>query len=226
MFAARGQATLTMSPANADVQFVVARGPERFPVFGVNPNGRGGANLNPIYYGAWTIGGGVRAVPNADLLADYTLKTEVVYRIPYRTNTSLPAIEPEAYLQYAFGFDRLFPNVFTDRDQITATVEWAGETGANDAASSFRRFDDDLVLRAFWEANDFDRSSLEVRGIVDPAGDSWAAEAIYEQQLRSLHEDLKMTLGVQLFGSSDSGAGFFGFFPDNSNVEVGLRLDF
>ncbi|MFT4840359.1 MAG: hypothetical protein ACI90M_000815, partial [Candidatus Azotimanducaceae bacterium] len=55
----------------------------------------------------------------------------------------------------------MIPNVFTDKDQITATLEWVGETGANDSTAVFRAFDDDLVIRAFWEANDFARTSIE-----------------------------------------------------------------
>lgn len=224
-FAVRTSSTLTTAPANADVQLVAARGPERFPDFAVTPNPAGGVDLVPVHYGTWTLGGGFRAVPNAPGWAAYTLKTEVVGKIPYRLD-GRPASLPDDYVQYAFGFDRAFPNVFTDRDQITATVEWVGETGANDRTSIYRPFGDDLVLRGLWEAKDFDRTSVELRAIFDGGGEEWIAEGVYERQLRMIHEDLQLELGARWFEVDRSEPGFFALFPDNSAVWVAVRLDF
>ena len=133
---------------------------------------------------------------------------------------------PDEYVQYAFGFDRLFPNLFADGDQLTATVEWVGETGASDPTSVFRPFDDDLVLRALWEANDFARSQIELRGFLDPNKNEWVVEAIAKRQLRSIHEDLQLEIGVQVFDPARTEPGFFALFPNNTNVQVGLRIDF
>ncbi|MCR9248629.1 MAG: hypothetical protein NXI31_26680 [bacterium] len=224
-FAVRTQNVLNTPIANADVQLLAARGPDRFPLFNAAPNALGGVDLTPTYFGIWTVGGGFRAVPNVDALADYTLKTEVVYKVPYRIDGS-PAALPDEYLQYAFGFDRLFPNVFTDKDQITFTAEWVGETGANDSTSLYRPFDDDLVLRGFWEANDFDRTSVELRAIFDGGGEEWIAEGILQRQLRMIHEDLQFELGLRWFEIDRSEPGFFALFPNNSNVWVAIRLDF
>ena len=222
--AVRAQSTLTTGIANADLQLVAARGPDRFPVFGVAVNGLGGLDLTPQYFGSWTIGGGLRAVPNAESLADYTLKAEVVYKIPYRTD-ALPTELPDEYLQYAFGFDRIIPNVFSSQDQLTLTAEWVGEVGANDSTAAFRPFDDDLVLRGFWEANDFARTSLELRGIADFNKEEWIVETIFGRQLRSIHEDLSFEVGVQWIDAASSGS-FFSLFPNNTNLSVALRMDF
>ncbi len=223
--ALRGQATVSTSPANADVQFVAARGPDRFPLFTQSIAAGGGVNLVPNYYGMWTIGGGVRAVPNVESLAAYTLKAEVVYKVPYRFDDQTLAL-PDEYLQYAFGFDRTIPKVFGDNDQITATVEWVGEVGANDSTAVFRPFDDDLVLRVLWEANDFARTSIELRGILDPNKQEYVVEGIYQRQLRSIHEDLQFEVAARWFDVARSEIGFFSLFPDNTSMWMSLRFDF
>ncbi|MFT4512765.1 MAG: hypothetical protein ACI91B_001464 [Planctomycetota bacterium] len=223
--ALRGQATVSTDPANADVQFVAARGPDRFPLFAQSIASGGGTNFVPSYYGMWTVGGGVRAVPNYESLAAYTLKAEVVYKVPYNFSDQSLTL-PDEYLQYAIGFDRVIPNVFTDKDQITATLEWVGETGANDSTSVFRPFDDDLVVRAFWEANDFARTSIELRGFADPNKQEYLVEGIYQRQLRSIHEDLQLELGMRWFDVARSEPGFFNLFPNNSSVWMSFRLAF
>ena len=87
-------------------------------------------------------------------------------------------------------------------------------------------FDDDLVLRALWEANDFARTSVEFRGIIDASSQEWIVEGIFQRQIRSISEDLQFEFGVQYFEPDRSEPGFFALFPNNSNVRVGLRLDF
>ena len=222
--AARAQSTLTTAAANADVQLVFARGPDRFPLFEAVP-GSGGDVLAPTYFGSTTIGGGIRAVPNSELLSDYTLKAEVVYRQPFRLR-GRPAELPDDYVQYALGFDRVFPNVLTDRDTLTATLEWVGEVGASDPTSLYRPFDDDLVVRVLWEANNFARQRVELRGFVDFDKRETLVEAILQTQLRSVHEDLKLELGLRLLDAATEQPGFFSLFPDNSTVWTSLRLDF
>ncbi|MCZ6689794.1 MAG: hypothetical protein O7H41_09340 [Planctomycetota bacterium] len=223
--AVRGQSTLSTSPANADLQLIAARGPEQFPLLDPRPQPSGVVELVPVYYGVWTLGGGLRAVPNADPWSQATLKTEVVYKSPYRTADE-PNEVPDPYTQYVVGVDWLFPTVFDQQDQVTVTVEYLGEVGADDPASEFRPFRSDIVLRALWEANDFSRTSLELRGLVDVETAEFVAEAILERQLRFVHEDLKVRLGVQYFEPDRSEPGFFAFFPNNTNVSVALRYDF
>ena len=222
--AARAQSTLSTAAANADVQLVFARGPDRFPLF-EPAQGSAGDVLAPTYFGSTTIGGGLRAVPNGDLLSDYTLKAEVVYRQPFRMR-GRPSALPDDYVQYAFGFDRIIPDAFTDRDTLTATVEWVGEVGATDPTSLYRPFDDDLVVRLLWEANNFARQRVELRGFVDFDKREALVEASVQTQLRSIHEDLKLELGVRWFEVATDEPGFFGLFPDNSTVWTSLRLDF
>ncbi len=61
LYAARAQGTLRSAPFNADLQFLIARGPDRFPLIQM-----AGGELSPFYFGTTTVGGGVRAVPNED----------------------------------------------------------------------------------------------------------------------------------------------------------------
>lgn len=223
MFAARFQSTLTSAPANADLQLLLARGPDHFPLLMAS-----GGELVPFYFGNTTIGGGLRAVPNEDalgaLLSTLTLKAEVAAKKPYLfEDSSLGPIDD--YVQYVLGVDRQFPNLALDGDLLTLTVEYAGETGADDAFSLLRPFQSDVILRGLWEANDFSRTSLEARAIVDTELDEQAFEAVFEHQLRGLHEDLKLIVQLQILDFDDP-AGLFSQLPDNTSVSVGLRFEF
>ncbi|MFT5151809.1 MAG: hypothetical protein ACI841_001796, partial [Planctomycetota bacterium] len=225
LFATRFQSTLTTDPLNADLQLLVAHGPERMPSIAV---GRGGV-LAPAYYGATTFGAGLRAVPNQDVLGEFlstlTLKAEVVFKDPYAYDDS-PIAQPQDYLSYVVGVDRSFYDVLREQDTLTMTVEYAVETGADDASSDLRLFQNDVVLRGLWEAGDFARTSIEMRAIVDLDESESIAEAIYQRQLRSVHEDLKLTLQFQHFNAGDEQASVIDLFPDNTSVAVGLRWDF
>ena len=223
-WALRAQSTLTTAPVNADLQVVLARGPDRFPLFEAVPGTNGGV-VAPTYFGTTTVGGGVRAVPNLEALADYTLKAEVVYKQPFRFK-GRPSDLPDDYVQYAVGFDRLFPNVLASNDLLTATAEWVGEQGAADLTSLYRPFDDDLVLRLLWQANDFARQQVELRAVADFAKREYLLEASYQTQLRDLHEDLQLEVGVRWFELDGDAPGFFNFFPNNSSVWTSLRFDF
>ena len=222
--AGRFQSTLTTTPANADLQFVVSYGPERTPL--VVPVG---TVRVPAYYGAWTFGAGLRAVPNQDAAGDFlstlTFKTELVYKRPYTFEDS-PIAEPDDYFAYVFGIDRPFYNVFKDQDTLTLTVEYAGEQGADDIATLFRPFRNDIILRGFWEANDFARTSLELRGIWDFDTSEYIIEGIFERQLRAIDDDLKLIAQVQVFEPPGTGESLFDFFPNNSSAALGLRWDF
>ncbi|MFT5284229.1 MAG: hypothetical protein ACI8TQ_000385 [Planctomycetota bacterium] len=224
LFGVRLQSTLQTRAANADLQFLVARGPEHMPVIGPR-----GGELVPFYFGTTTVGGGLRLVPNSDVLGDFlstlTLKAELAFKDPYRFDES--SLEtPADYLQYAFGVDRLFPNLFADGDQLTTTIEYVGETGASDSdlAARLRPFRSDFVLRGFWELNDFSRTSLEARAILDTELNENIYEFIFERQLRSIHEDLKLITAVQVFDADDT-EGLFSALPDNTNGRVSLRFE-
>ena len=226
LYAARFQSTFQSSPLNADLQLLVAHGPERGPTAVVDPLPT--PRLIPVYHGARTFGLGVRAVPNEDalghFLATLTLKAEVVYKDPFGLDAS-SFDAPEDYLAYVLGVDRVFYGLFTDQDQLTATVEYAGEDGADDAASVFRPFANDLILRGFWEANDFARRSFELRGLWDLDTDELVLESIFETQLRSIHEDLQLRVQFQFFDLADTGDSLFDFFPNNTSLAAGLRWD-
>ena len=154
-----------------------------------------------------------------------TIKAEVAYTNPYTFDGS-PIDTPDDYWAYVLGVDRTFDRPFGDVDSLTMTVEYAGESGAEDFTSLFRPFRDDVVLRAFWEANDFARQSLELRAIIDLDVDEQIYEALYERQLRSVHEDLRLIVHAQVIQAADPGESFFSLFPDSSSLAIGLRFDF
>ncbi len=225
MYATRFQSTLTTGPMNADVQVLAARGPDRSPGIALNTAG----DLAPAYYGALTTGFGLRAVPNQDVLGEFlstlTLKAEVIHRSPYSFDNT-PFATPDDYWAFVLGVDRSFYEVLKEQDSLTLTVEYARETGADDPTTQLRIFQNDLILRGFWEANDFERTSFELRGIFDMEASESVTEAIFERQLRALHEDVKLTLQFQHFDSAAGGNTLLGQFPDNSSVAIGLRWDY
>lgn len=226
----RVQSTVATGPFNADLQFVAADGPGRFPAVGlVAPSGGLGAALAPVYFDATVVGAGVRAVPNEGVfgeeLAKYTLKAEIAHTTT-RSYQNAPVDAPDDFTAFVVGVDRVFDGVWLGQDSLTATVEYARENGASDVQSVFRPFRNDLILRAFWEAGDFERTSLELRALIDLDVHETIGEVLYGTQLRRWHEDLKLTVGLQLFDRGDEGVSFFGLFPNNSSALVGLRWDF
>lgn len=224
-FALRYQSTLNTSFANADVQLLAAQGPSRVPSFTTGGSGE----LLPAYFRATTVGGGFRAVPNEDVagrfLSTLTLKAEVVHTDPSAFDGS-PIASPDAFTAFVFGVDRSFYEIFGDADEIIATVEYARETSTTDPASLFRPFRDDLILRALYEANDFARQSLELRALFDLDIDEQIYELIYETQLRSIDEDMKLTVQLQHIDAADPGESFFGALESLSSLAIGLRWDF
>lgn len=224
LFAVRYQSTLQTPFANADIQALAARGPERAPTLFVG----GGAQL-PAYFGVATAGAGFRAVPNEEVagrfLSTLTLKGEFVHKTPYTFDGS-PVEAPDEYFTSVIGVDRSFFGLFTELDQLTVTVEFAKETGASDPSALLRPFREDLILRAFWEANDFARQSLEVRGLFDLDLNETIVELLYERQLRSIHPDVRLIVELRGFDTASFGESFFSLFPNNSSVAVGLRWDF
>ena len=224
LYAARFQSTLTSDVAGADLSVIASRGPSRTP-FVSDLAG----TLVPAYYGAATFGAGLRAVPNEEaagsFLSALTLKAEVVYTGPYSLEGS-PIETPDDYIAYVLGIDRSFYGVLSDQDELTFTIEYAGESGADDAAAFFRPFRDDLIFRGLFEANDFARQSLEARAIVDLDVDENIFELLYERQLRSVHEDLKLITQLQVFDRAEPGESFYGSLEDLTSLAVGLRFDF
>ena len=226
-YAARFNATLDTGPANSDVQVVVARGPDRFPTFTVR-NTASGARQMPVYYGSTTVGAGFRAVPNEDwagsFLATLTLKLEAVWRKPYRFDDT-PVATPDDHVAVVAGVDRAFYGVLRNEDQLTMTLEYAREDGAKDLAGRLRPFRNDLVVRALWDANDFARTSIELRGLFDLDDHENIGEFVLERQLRGIHEDLKLRVRAQVFDRGAPGRTLFGFFPNNSSLSIALRWD-
>ncbi len=228
LYAIRFQASLYSGPINADIQTLVSRGPERFPSFSIRATG-GVPLAQPAYFGAWTFGAGLRAVANEDtlgaFLAKITFKLEMVYKLPYSFDGS-PIETPDDYFAFVVGVDRVFNDVFMNQDQLTLTLEYAREEGASDLTSVYRPFRNDLIVRLFWEANDFSRTSLEGRAIFDLDKNEIVWEVIFQRQLRFIDEDLSLTLQVQGFEAASSGQTLYNAFPDNTSVLIGFRWNF
>ncbi|TQV68139.1 hypothetical protein FKG94_23910 [Exilibacterium tricleocarpae] len=226
-YALRFQSTFNLSVLNADFQLVAAKGPDRNPfVTQLNT-----AALAPVYYGNRMIGAGVRAVPDftgtADFLTGVALKLEMAYHSPYKfDDTPIPALD--SYLSYVVGFDRVFYTILSDRDELTLTVEFAGEAGVSRAESlAFSRpFSRDIITRVLWQAGNFSRSSLELRGIYDLDNDEHVVEGTATTSLLRWHEDLKVELSVLYINPATDQQGAFSQLPDNTSVSVTLRFDF
>ena len=229
----RFDSTLSTNVVSADVQVLASRGPERTPLIGVVPQADGRLGFVPQYYGLWTMGGGFRAVPEFDGWSKFTLKGEVAYKRSYVfSDFTGPGqvdltVKPEDYVQFVGGVDRSFVNLFIEQDELTLTLEYAGEAGADDAATLFRPFNADLALRAHWSAGDFARSSLEMRGIIDVKNGEIIAEGVAARQLRFIHDDLKLQISGRYLRSSEQDGSVLSFFPtNNSSLSGRLQFDF
>jgi hypothetical protein len=217
--------TLATGLFNADVQYLYSRGPERMPLFAMQPGMETGMDIIPVYYGVDVAGAGLRAVPNRAGWSKLTLKLEAAYKRPYETDSlGMPA--PEDYVQYAAGADRLFSGVFSDKDEVQLLVEYIGETGADDPAAQLRPFRSDLAARLMWRAGDFARTSFEVRGFVDVKSGESMGELSARRQLRFLHENLSLELSAQLFRPQRDELGLLALFPNNSHVRSRLQMAF
>ena len=169
-------------------------------------------------------------MPKGDWLSKLTFKTEVVFSYPYRYGEG-PMVLPDDYLQYVAGFDRIFNTPFTRLDSLTFTAEYLGEyiTDENDFLSLFRPFDNDVAARLFWEAKDFARFSIELRGVVDVKNGELIGEGTIGRQLRFIHDDLRFEVAGQYVRperDADDEPGLFAFFPNNSNVRVRMGFNF
>jgi hypothetical protein len=221
----RFQSTWNTSFANSDLQLIAARGPSRAPSFALSRQGE----LTPAYFGASTLGLGIRSVPNEDTAGDFlaalTLKAEVVYTASYDFEDSA-AEDQGDYLAYVLGVDRSWYGAFGAAGDVTLTVEYAGESGGEEEAALLRPFRNDLIGRVLFESNDFARQSFELRALVDLGVEERIYEAVFERQLRSIDEDLKLTLQLQIFDLDDEPGSFFGSLENLSSIAIGLRWDF
>ncbi len=225
-YALRFTGTMNTKPVNADVQVIASAGPERFPAIVPNP---AFSRQVPVYYGVGTFGLGFRAVPNeaalGEQLAKLTLKAEAIYKHPY-TFADSPIDAPDNYVAMVVGVDRTFSSAITDGDDLILTVEFAREWGAGDPTSRLRPFRNDLIVRALWNVNDFDRTSLEVRFLYDLDHGEAIGEIIAEHQLRFIDDNLKLGFQLQIFDPADRGESFLGAFPNNSSLAISLRWQF
>ena len=221
--AVRFEHTFNTRPFNADVSYLVSHGPQRFPYF-LPVQGPVGVDFIPVYYGVTVAGLGMRAVPNTVGWSRLTFKLELAYKRPFEFKGS-PGQRQDDYVQYTTGFDLLINPVFTKRDEILLTLEYAGENGASDLASIFRPFDSDIAVRLFWQPLDFSRTSIELRAVVDVKHAELVAEATVGQQLRFIHDDLRMTVTGTYMRAAPNGQGFLTSFSNNSAVVVRLQMD-
>lgn len=202
LLALRAEHTLATPWLNADLQYVVARGPAHVPTIGVAPQDDGSLHFVPEYFGTWTIGGGFRAVPNGRL-SELTFKAEVAYVVPYELGP-LSAELPERYLQLAAGFSRTFS--FESDAELSVNVEVLGELGADDALARARLFQRDCAVRVAWSANDPARTEVEARAVVDWRDGTVLANLVARRQLLALHRDLGLELEAQLVRIGDDSA--------------------
>lgn len=224
MFGAlRFEHTLNTRPFNADVSYLVSHGPDRFPYF-LPVQGPVGTDFVPVYYGVTVAGLGMRAVPNTVGWSRLTFKLELAYKRPFELEGS-PGQRQDDYVQYTTGFDLLINPVFTERDEILLTIEYAGENGASDLASVFRPFDADIAVRLFWQALDFARTTVELRAVVDVKHAELVAEATVGQQLRFIHDDLRLTVTGTYMRAATDGQGLLQFFSNNSGIVARLQFD-
>jgi hypothetical protein len=217
---ARLEHTLNTAAFNADCQYVVSAGPEDFPVLDELPD----ADVVPTYYGAWSVGGGFRAVPNAEGWSKVTFKAEVVYKRPYR----LGGLErnPDDYVQFATGLDRSFNGLLASQDDLLVILEYLGDVGANDAPSLLRPFDSDVVLALLWARNDLARWSAELRAIVDVTSAETIASLELRRQLHPISDDLRVSLFGQLVRPAASEVTLLSSLPNATEVRAQLRYTF
>lgn len=216
--------TLNTGLFSADFIYIGARGPSRFPNVTPVPQMDGSVELRTEYFGAWIGGGGFRLVPDVPWWSKLTFKTEVVYVRPYLLEG---ANKPDRYVQFVAGFDRIFNGLITDLDSVILTIEYLGEELADDLLSQFRPFENDVAVRVFWDAKDFSRTSIELRGVVDVKNGELIGQATIGRQLRFLHDDLSFEILTQWVRPERDEATFFSFFPNNnSNVRARMEFNF
>ena len=125
------------------------------------------------------------------------------------------------------GFDRSFAGVFSAKDDVVLTLEYAGEQGPTDVAALLRPFDSDVATRIAWSARDFSRTKLEARAVVDVTNGELIAEGSASRQLRFIHDDLKLEVGGRYLRPATSEPTLLSGLPlDNSRVHARLQFDF
>ena len=84
----------------------------------------------------------------------------------------------------------------------------------------------DVAVRLAWAANDFARTSFEVRAIVDVSNAELIGEAVLKRQLRFIHDDLRLELSGQRVRPDEDDGELLSRFPDPSRVDVRLQWDY
>ena len=221
LLALGGKSALDLPFAAADAQLLVSRGPSRTPAFAQQAG-----EVVPVYYGAATVGLALRAQPAEEVfgtsLSELGITLEAAHTTTYGFDDA-PIRPPGDYLAYVVGVDRRFEGLFGSADLLDVAVEYAGETGDDEPADLSRTFRDDLVLRGRYVADDPDRQTLELRTIFDLDVGETIVELVYGRRLQAIHEDLSMSLQVQVFDPADPGESFYGSLEDLSSVALALR---
>lgn len=217
----RYQSTVRSDFLNTDVQFIATDGPDRTPPIRLFDNGR----LSPAHQRVRTVGVGFRTVPNAAVfghfLSTLTLKGEAVRRA-FRRNSASSIAASDAYWTYVLGMNKEWPNLLRDKDELAVTVEYLWDT---DAASGQRLFQHDVILRLLWQVNNFNRTAVQLRGVLDPDDDETILEASFSTLLRAVSQDLTLELRYQYFGNHDDTT-FLGQLPNQSLISLSLRWVF
>ena len=219
--AARFESTLTTPTFNADIQLLAARGPER--LFAVLPDTDGLPHAS--YYGTWTLGGGLRALPNAPEWSQFTLKAEVALKLPYHLATSTQI--PVRHLQYVLGVDRTFGSLFATGDTFILTLEWLGEVGRDHPLNYLRPFRSDIAIRLAWDANDFARSHLRVLVILDARNGETIAELSLGRTLSIAGQPFVFELSGRWLRPAPAEATLLASFPArNSDIRAQVAWSF
>ncbi len=231
--AAKFEHTLRPPGFGADFSYVGAFGPARFPNVVPATSATGDPELRTVTYREGVAGGGLRLVPDGRVLSRFTLKFEAAYHHPVDVVSDdrdpfpddSPDLLPDAYTQFVVGVDGSVDRV-PGKAKLTATVEYAGDVGADDAARDLRTFEHDFLGRLAWEAGDFARSVIEARVIVDAVAGELILEANVGRNLRFIHDDLRLTIGGRYLRADLSRAGFLSVFANNSDVRARLQFNF
>lgn len=223
-WALRYQTTVNAKWANSDMQLITSRGPNRSPSLGFVDG-----SLGPIYQQVETLGFGVRSVLEqkyvGSFLSSLTLKGEIAHRsFEKYDHSDIQPIQP--YWAAVVGLDREFSSFFSPQSTLLLTGEYAFEMGENGEERFTRFFQNDLIVRLLWQSNNFNRSEMELRGVIDLDVDESNLELTYRSRVSRISDDLFVEIGYQHFNSETGSVSPLGTNAQNSSLFASLRWTF
>jgi hypothetical protein len=206
---------------DADVFVFYYGGPSHLPTFDLDQTT---GILRPVYYRADVIGGGFQWP-----IGPWLIKLETAYTstrnhdLPSRFSGNVPP----SFFQYVVGIDRTFTDLF-GKNEVTVTLEFAGEDDPESTdIRGLRPFKSDLFLGVKWQFHDIRRTEVTASATVDVLRE----EQLYKVDFRTiLWRNLWVVLSGQFVNRApnhrEDHFTVFNLFPNNSNVQVGLRYEF